>query len=296
MKRFAFLIVALPLLFAGTGRAWGEMLYAVSGAGGTASVLYRIDAATGNAQVVGPTGFTHVTALSFNPVTGVLYGHQSDITGSGATNLLAIDPTTGAGTVIGSTGQQIPDMSFSASGVLYAWSEGMIVTDSLGDPSFATNDDLYRIDPSTGAATKVGESGLITVETGLAFDKNGTLWLKPSNDLYTLDPNTGLASSTAIPLTASIDLKNVLAFDENNVAYSISRRNGQSFLEKIDVVTGQVTEIGSIKVGDIPVAGISALAFQPVPVPASLTLFGLGGLLLMGHHWLRRRRALAAAG
>lgn len=285
MKRALFCLVGFLWLIAGVATAKAEILYGITGAGNSSSILYRIDPATGSAELVGPTGFSHVTALSFDPVTGVLYGHQSDIPGSGAANLITIDSTTGLGALVGSTGQQISDMTFSATGVLYGWSQG---------PQGQALDDLYTIDTSTGLATGVGDSGVGTLQTGLAFDRNGTLWMKTSNDLYTVDPITGKAVFDQT-LTFSSSLNNVLAFDEQNVPYSISRRNGSSYLERIDLDSGTVTEVGSITVGGVGVAGISALAFQPaamaVPAPASLTLLSIGAVLLAACGRLRRQKA-----
>src|SRR4029079_18596476 len=96
-------------------------------------------------QTIGAIGFNHVTDIDFNPVTGQLYGVVSDILGSGLTALISIDVNTGAGTLIGPTGAQIPDISFNSSGVLYAWSE-----------AGAAFDDLGTINLTTGAFTTIG--------------------------------------------------------------------------------------------------------------------------------------------
>lgn len=68
--------------------------------------LYPISPSTGAATLVGPTGFTRVSALAARPKTpppDVLYGIGS----SGAFDapvLFTIDPATGAGTLIGPLG------------------------------------------------------------------------------------------------------------------------------------------------------------------------------------------------
>jgi hypothetical protein len=205
LRRWGPTVAALLLMVGLAGRAEAGLLFAVSGSGGSPSNLYTVDTTTGAATLVGATGFSHVTALSFDPTTGSLYGHVSDIFNTG-TQLIAINAATGAGSAIGSTGQQIPDMAFDSSGQLYAWSE-------FGSSSF---DNLFTIDKATGAATLVGASGIGTFNTGLAFDNMGTLYVKPSGVLYTVDKTTGAATFVE---ALGTPLNNALAFDPNtNVA------------------------------------------------------------------------------
>ena len=98
------------------------ILYAVDGAGDTGPIasLYRLDPDTGAViEVIGPTGFNHVTAISVHPTTGVLYGVTNGPT-FGTGSLLEIDRSTGVATPVGPTGpHQIPDISFAPDGTLY---------------------------------------------------------------------------------------------------------------------------------------------------------------------------------
>ena len=260
-------LAAIPAAYAGT-------LYAVSGSGNAASVLYILDSTTGGVlQTVGATGFSHVTGLAINPTTGQMYGQVSDAFGSGGTQLLSIDKNTGAGTVIGSTGEQIPDMTFNAAGVLFAWSES----------GANGNDYLITLNLATGAPSFIGTNNVSTSNTGLAFDRNGILWLKPGGSLYTLNTTTGIGTFVE---GLSGSPQNALAFDQNNVAFTVTRNGSNSTLQTIDIGTGNVNTVGSIGVGSI-----SALAFDlgaPVPEPGTLSLAGLafGGLALT----LRKRR------
>ncbi len=279
MKRLlAIATLSIASLFTASA---APILFAVSGSGNASSNLYTVDPTTGAATLVGATGFSHITGLAFNPVTGVLYGHVSNIFGSpSATDLVTINRTTGAAALVGSTDNQVPDMTFSASGVLYAWSECLT--------SGCTNtDDLYTINTSTGAATFVGESGINTSNTGLAFSPLGALYLKSGSQLYILDPLTGQSISLGATLDASTN--NALAFSPGGVAYSINRTSGTTRLVSLNLTMGTVTDIG-----DMGVAAIAALVFvddiAAVPEPSAvvLQLTGLGAFVLFGRRRLRR--------
>ncbi len=235
-KNASVFSAAFFILLVIAGNANAGALFAVSGAGGGASVLYKIDPANGSViQSIGATGFSHVTGLAFDPVTGALFGHVSDYFGSGDTQLLTIDVLTGAGTLVGSTGLQVPDMTFDSTGQLYAWSEF----------SATQSDDLFRLDKTTGLASFVGESSTDTSNTGLAFDNADTLYMtRYGTDLFTVDSVTG---ATTFQTSLSSAVNNALTFDrETNQMYSVSRHDGSSFLQKIDVATGTVTELGDI--------------------------------------------------
>lgn len=284
MKRsfLSFLLAAAAMILGNCERLQAGALFAVSGAGNGPSTLYKLDPSTGAVlTTVGPTGFSHITGLAFNPITGVLYGHQSDIYGSGATNLVTIDVITGVATLVGSTSIQSPDMSFDPSGNLYAWAEA-----STG----GIFDQLVQIDPTTAAATPVGVSVVGTLNTGLAFNKAGTLYLKNffGSGIFEINKVTGAATFVTAYSSA---LNNVLAFDTSlTLAYSVLRESGTSFLKTVDVTNGTVTLIG-----DIGVSGISALAFQPdppvagVPEPGSLAVWGIGIVAFAGIAWRKRQ-------
>lgn len=222
-------------------------LFAVDGASGNPATLYQLNKATGAViAVVGPTGFGHVAAIDFDPMTGVLYGIDNN-----SDQLLTLNTTTGAGTVVatitwvGGVGchNNVPDMSFDSQGNLYAWRE-------------PCDDDLYRIDKVTGVATAVGNSGVGTARVGLAFDSNDQLYMKSFADVWRIDTNTGAA--TFVVGIPAFETSNIAAFDENDVLYT-GRRGGGSPLMTLDLNTGALTVVGNTGIPQL-----SAIAFERI--------------------------------
>ncbi len=121
-------------------------MYAVDGASGQPTTLYVLDPSNGSVlRTIGPTGFDHLTSIDVDPTTGILYGVTN-----GPDRLIRLDPTTGAGTVIGSTGAQIPDIAFDPAGVRVRLE---LVRRRPGDdrPPHGTGDDRRRLRVRNGA-------------------------------------------------------------------------------------------------------------------------------------------------
>lgn len=252
-------------LAASLGAVWparaAPLLYGADGSGGNLSNLYIIDAATGAVvETVGPIGFA-VTGLAVDPITGALYGATAGA-GSDPGVLLTIDPATGAGTIVGdfgTGGSPMADIAFDPSGDLFGWLEPI-------------EDDLYRIDKTTGTATLVGDSGLFTGTSGLAIDAAGTVYyggLANTFELVTIDPATGLPIAF-IPYDPFIEVGMGLTFTDTGVLYGIHRVGSvERNLATIDPATGVVTLIGST------VDRLDAIAFIPTqqaPDPGVLAL------------------------
>ena len=144
-----------------------------------------------------------MTGLAANSVTGALYGHVSDLSESGTAQLVSINKSTGAGSVIGSTGTQVSDLSFDTSGTLYGWTA-----------SESGVNGLITIDLDTAAITFVDPPSLQTSRTGLAFDSGDDLYLKDWNQLFAVDPLTAQLASVGSVAGAS-NLHNVLGFGES---------------------------------------------------------------------------------
>jgi Thrombospondin type 3 repeat len=216
-------------------------LYAVDGAQGHAASLHVLDLSNGAVlETIGPTGLSHVTGIDVDPTTGLLYGVTN-----GPNRLVRIDPATGVATVIGTTGQQIPDIAFAPDGTLYGWSQG--------------TDDLVRIDLTTGSATIVGDCACETATTGLAFDSAGVLYMKSYDTLNLIDPATGsIVSSVPIP---AFETSNPLDFDASDVLLT-GLRDGTGFLLlTLDTQTGALTPRGSNAL--VYLSGIALSGDQP---------------------------------
>jgi hypothetical protein len=207
-------------------------------------------------------------------------------------SLDSINPATGAVSVIGATG--LADCSTPASpcGPTAANTLGR-----LGGTIYATdlNNDLYTVNPLTGAATLIGPTGIPAVPsrpdstnpdgTFNAFDSTlfsagGNLYatfdaitINPSPftvtpvispDLYQINPVTGhatLIGPTALTLGAAADVNGtVYAFiDMSSEVVTLNLANGNtSFVSNFD-----------------PAAGVIDGA-APVPEPASIGLAGIG--------------------
>ncbi|WP_186776485.1 PEP-CTERM sorting domain-containing protein [Rubripirellula reticaptiva] len=251
------------------------------------SALYRLDIATGTATKIGETGLKHVTGIAVEPTTGLLFAHRNDdITGVG--ELYRLDLQTASPTLIGTTGVRVPDISFGPDGNLYGWME-------FGSENFFKEevDDLVTFDLNNGSVTRVGESGIFTNQTGLAFAPNGSLFLKsgdidaskPQADrvghLYQIDPVTGVGTSI---IALDAQPHNGLDFDASGQAYTFSRGNSGTLLQTIDFTTGHVTDLDVFDV-----QGITAIAFvTAVPEPSSLILIST---VSVGLVMFRRRRS-----
>lgn len=214
----------------------------------TTSDLYTINPASGASVSVGAIGFA-VTGLAMDPLTGILYGSTSTNSAANPRSIITIDPSTGAGTLVGSTGLSDPlvDIWCDDVGNLYGF--------KITSPT-----DLYSVNKSTGAATSIGSS---SANYGCGTDFNpvdsitygcldGT-W-DPSisrGELYTVDLGTG--SCTAI-----FQLTGSAAPDGSAIPAAACDESGNYFilindfvganpilLATVDLTSGVITDIGT---------------------------------------------------
>jgi hypothetical protein len=268
------------------------VLFGATG-GGNPGQLYTINPSTGTATPVGAlvdalANTYAVTGLAFDSVNGILYGSTSKNSPTGSQSLVAIDPTTGLVTYIGSfaTGDNntMADLTFDvATATLYG--------------SGSLNGNLYTIDTTTGAASALGSSGLLgVVGVGMAIDSLGTIYGAPrgaDQELVTYDKITGAATTVATlsgaPYPSPSNIS-AMAFDASDTLYGVNVDLNDvtrpTHLVTINTATGAITDIG------LSVNNLDAIAFAVVPEPISTILIGVG-LCFIG---IKMRRHYSAGG
>jgi hypothetical protein len=284
---------ALGLVLGGGGSARADVLYGTTAAGGIDSELLILNPATGAVLTdVGPVVDVQgrhygVSALAFEPGTGVLYGATTPLSATAPRSLVTVDPATARATLIGPFGAGMNSMTLAfdpTSGALY------------GAGTHAP--DLYRINRATGGAALVGPSGFSdTIGGALVADAAGTLYGAPtgsSDPLRIYDKTTGGTTAGATLHGAPLPdgAIKAMTFDSDGVLFGTNTNrvpaSATVYLVTIDPVTGQVSSIGR------SVDNLSAIAFQSVqeaavPEPSSLALFGLGALGLVAYRLLPSR-------
>jgi outer membrane protein assembly factor BamB len=250
-----------------------------------------VDPSTGIVSIVGhPAGVSRISGLAFG-LDGTLYGATQGPGGfppppgpTGASNLIRIDPNTGAliaSTLItdGINGLSIADLAVQpGTGLLYGIRSPQ---DQLGGQG-----NLYTINPATGLATFVGSTG--DFFASIAFAPTGILYMSSADLDFVTDTIINMSLKTLNPANAGI--LSTVATNHFFGALGI-RSDGTIFggtgdaaqLFTINPATGGETLIGSTGrnfVGD--------LAFAPVPEPGSFLLALIGVLGLR----LRRSRTL----
>lgn len=258
VRTWMVLALVFGCVVASSGWSDAAVLYAADGAAGHLSSLVILNPDTGAVtSVVGPIGFA-VTGLAVHPLTGVLYGSTSNA-GPSAGNLLTIDKNTGLGTLVGSyglPGNTMPDLTFTSDGTLYGWPQ---------QPNA-----LHTINTTTGLATRVGtfNFGPNLAGLGLAATANSLILAGSGRDpIFKVDRNTGIAVAfNGLDWGRPSTGLSALAFGPGGVLFGMGSAGiqsvGGSFLLRINIVTGHVTELGpTIPLGD-------ALAFDPPSFPA----------------------------
>lgn len=226
--------------FGGTG-----VLYAAAG-GSTASSLYTLDEATGQATAVGPTGYA-LTGLAVDPTTGIMYGATS-AQSPGTTNaLVTVNPATGAAALVAgfSSGSTVADIAFDSTGQMYGWTE--------------SGDHPVSIDKATAAVTVLNATSLGTFGDGEAIDENG-VWYDMSKGetgaLWTVDKSSG-AVTTVATLSNSPNgsgAMNAASFGCDGTslwAMDSGRGSSASWLVTVDTSTGAMTSHGLSNVGNL---------------------------------------------
>jgi hypothetical protein len=275
------LMISLALvLFTLPGSA-DTLVYVVNGN----NQFGTVDLVTGTFQQIGPNTPEGESGLAPGP-----HGSLLTLTFSG--NLDSINPATGATSVVGPTGLADCSMPASPCGPTSANTLG-----GVGGTTYATDfaNNLYTINPLTGAATLIGPTGIpaipfipLTTNPDGSFDFydeglfgfGGQLYatfdaatfnpmtfvITPviAPNLYRIDSSTGLATlvaPTTLGLGATVNV--------NGTFYSFS--DSVSQVVSLDLANGNTTFVSNFD----PAAGIIDGA-SPVPEPASIALTGMG--------------------
>ncbi len=242
-----------------------------------------IDPNTGVVSVVGhPAGVARITGLAF-ALNGFLYGSTQVGGGfppppgpSGTSNLIRIDPNTGA--LLSSIGVTDGVHAISIADLAVQPVTGLIYGIRSVQDGFGGFGNLYTINPATGLATLVGATGHFF--GSLAFAPNGTLYMSSADldfatgnliniSLRTLNPSNAANLSTV----SAAEYYGALGFSPEGVLFAGNGDSGQLF--RINTVTGAETLVGSTGrnfVGD--------LAFAPIPEPGTFALALVAALVL----------------
>jgi YD repeat-containing protein len=239
--------------------------------------LYEVDVTTGNAQLKG-AGNTNNSAWG-----GTLNSSGKFVLGiDNGQNLGELDRTTGLEILTAG------NLFFNNTAFLFAM-EIDTRTGKLYAGDFGT-DKFFTIDPTTGNATFIGNSGVTATGNqffnDLAFAPDGTLWASVGTgaaNLYTINLQTG--SATLAVTAQGINNLVTIAFDQNGVLYGMTY-NGASNLITINTTTGATTQVGNTGI-NLPWGGDIAINLAPLYTPNSLptisnipdqTIFG-GGIV-----------------
>ena len=238
-----------------------DTLYAVAGG---MNALARIDTSSGSATVVGTLGLSGQGDPQRNDALdlGMTFGCDGALwlVSAYAGKLWTVNPANGATTLVGATGHAITG--------IVALGTALFGAGGRGDNNF------YRIDPDTGAATKIGsfgDDGWIN-SVSMSFDEKGTLWAV----LNYVPPEPG---STTVA--------------------------DWSDLARIDIATGHVTIVGPITGPEsLRQVGMKGFAVGPprcvagggagvftAPVGTPPWLACLAALLVATAGWSLRRRS-----
>ncbi|MFQ5864131.1 MAG: choice-of-anchor D domain-containing protein [bacterium] len=277
----------------------------IFGAEASTGKLYRIDAATGAATFATNPGLSFLDGIAFDKNDN-LYGVDVN------RDLYKINPTTGAATLIGNTGENISGLAFDpTTGTLWA---------SAGGWNAVVKDGIYTINKNTGAATLVGKTGLGGGTPDLLCDKYGNLWAvkgggRGPNKLIRINKSTGAGTvigSTGVPSVSGLafglipdmsvtpldhdygevevgssssytfKIKNNGTADLHVSSVSVSGPYAAEFSEHIDAMTlswGQsrdvVVEFTPTSVGD-KYATLRVTSDDPDQDPVDVSLTGIG--------------------
>ena len=231
------------------------------------ATFYSINPANGQGAVIGSTGFDRVSAMDFDPATGILYA-TAEQAGADTPVLISINRTTGAGSTIGT--MNLP-VDHPVAGMSIRNSDSVLY-------GYGGKEGVFTVDKSNGSVTtlelpiELGQTG-----NGIAFSSGDVLYHADSSDLHTVNQVNGLITDigdlafdavTFPPLTSSPKISGMDFGPETGLYYAITKdgSEGEAILTSLNVATGVVTTIG-------PTAdSMDGIAYFCEPAPASIEL------------------------
>jgi phage tail protein X len=214
-------------------------LFELYGTDGFTGDLVKIDITTGNGTTIGNSG-TNGLGAAWNANTGVTYLRDF-------TFLYTVDVNTAALTLVGPSGIGITGLTFdNLYTVLYSVDQD--------------NGNVYEVNPATGAATLIGNTGIST-PLDVSTASNGVIWGGDINaNLYTINTTTG-AATLVWPTVTGDGLTSMAFHPVTGKLYIVTLGTDQ--LVEFDVVTGMATTIG----GYAGAEDVRGLAFVGSAVP-----------------------------
>jgi hypothetical protein len=255
-------ILGVLLLAPGASAQAANLFYTTSGAGTglpTGAEIYSISVSGPKVTTrdIGPTNGGDCGSLALSR-QGTLYSMCGSLFGPSDQQLATIDQKTGHATLFGVhvLGLAVMAMAFGPDGTLYAVGDcnPAPITFECTPGSDPTYNSLYKVDPTTGAFTRVGSTGAPQLFMDLTFDRHGnmlgvTTTVNPSGTpaiLYRIDPTTGNATSLANLVGSNLVMG--LAFGRDGKLYATDNF-APSGLYRIDPQTGLETAIGALPFG-----------------------------------------------
>lgn len=290
MRPPRFVLPAIACLFLSSVPATAaEILYGglgghnVAGSSTNDGSLAIVDQSTGAVSVLGhPAGVSRISGLVFD-LNGTLFGATQGGGGfppppgpTTSSNLIRMNPANGS--LLGSVPIAVSGTAISIADLAVQPGTGTLFGIRGPNDQLGGQGRLYTIDPVTGAATLVGDTG--DFFGSIAFAPDGTLYMSAA-DLDNVGNLTGIALKTLNPLNAAIltaittaDFFGSLAVRSDGVIFGGNGDFAQLFT--VNPATGAEKLIGSTGT-----TFIGDLAFQSVPEPGGPTLLVIGLLLVL---------------
>jgi hypothetical protein len=246
--------ITLALLISLSAPAWGALVYSTTQ---TTDQFGTVDLSTGVFTSIG-TMSTQLAGLG--EVGGALYGGAD-----GGEALYQINTANGSLSFIANNNSFSYVAFGSTLGTLYAL-----------DFSF----NLYSVNPSTGATTLIGSTGLSPGGNYELSTNSNTLYFALSNNLYTINTTTG--SATLVGSLGGSAQLGALLWDGVSTLYGVQTTPSQN-VDTINTSTGAatagaaVTGAGQFLIGFAPDTG----ATTPEPATWGLTALALAALTVI---------------